>query len=262
MLTSMIRPGVGFAALMLVGCHGPLPEGVYPCTVAETDCPAMWVCRADSRCWSTAPPLDGGVDGGVTHGGIDAYTSTDVGRDSPTPDTGWDANCPLITYYADCDGDHFAAPTPQMTYGCSMPTIAPDCVGGQWTTTEPTIGMTDCADRNALAFPRSDHFGSEAAWMTADGVRHYDYNCDGLDTPEITAHDLGPVSSCDFLQDPPPDTYYSICFSSWRASPDRNWVGAVPACGVSGELNTCPPEVGLPATECRSTVRSVPQACN
>jgi hypothetical protein len=51
-------------ALLLGACHTALPEGVYPCTMAS-DCPAMWVCRADLHCWSHEVPVDGGVDGGI-----------------------------------------------------------------------------------------------------------------------------------------------------------------------------------------------------
>jgi hypothetical protein len=57
------------ALLFVAGCNRPPPEGVYPCTTAA-ECPVSWVCRADSRCWMHALPVDASVtpDGGPTCG--------------------------------------------------------------------------------------------------------------------------------------------------------------------------------------------------
>jgi hypothetical protein len=251
---------VALASFLLGSCHPPIPEGVYPCRTFD-DCPSAWFCRADSRCWSSPDDAgdvipdagwdggrDVGSDTGAADGGIDA-TAADTG----SADVGTDIGCAAVAYYADCDRDGYPA-AGSLTLACSTP-VTPPCPGGLWTTTAPTAGMTDCADGEGSAHPHSTAWGSNPAWTDPDGTRHYDYNCDGVEIPVYNERGLGALSLC------VPSSDTSGYFCEWSGDPPSpNWVGAVPACGDYGDLNTCPDHTATSA-ECRPTVLHVPQPC-
>lgn len=85
-------------ALALVACHGPIPEGRYPCMM-DRDCPPAWYCHAEGLCWSTPETT---VDAGA-----DAFVPTDAtsASDTNAPDTG--PTCGAETCNGaddDCDG--------------------------------------------------------------------------------------------------------------------------------------------------------------
>ncbi|MFO0686987.1 MAG: hypothetical protein U0234_33290 [Sandaracinus sp.] len=250
------------AASAMGGCARHYPEGVYPCAV-DGDCPPHWFCRADALCRST-PERDAGSDAPVADAHtVDAWTPSDtMPPDAATPDVGRDANCMTSPYYADCDGDHFAPPSAERVDECTLPTSPPSaCADGHWTVTEPTVGNADCADDNRLAYPRSTTSSATPAWTDSAGRAHFDYNCDGVETQLITDHDLGSVH-CEFHDDPPYDDHDSVCWTDrLYPIPPLNWVGAVPACGVVGELNTCPSMIGISMANCRPAVEYVAQPC-
>jgi hypothetical protein len=53
-------------ALALTACHGPIPEGRYPCAM-DGDCPTGWSCHVDRLCRSTAEVFaDAGIDAFIT----------------------------------------------------------------------------------------------------------------------------------------------------------------------------------------------------
>lgn len=72
-------------SLAALGCWTGPVEGRFPCTYpgpVAGECPSGWVCRSDSRCWSTEAPDDAGVDAPSTDDALDAPASPD------TPDVG------------------------------------------------------------------------------------------------------------------------------------------------------------------------------
>lgn len=57
-------------------------------------------------------------------------------------------------WYADCDGDGFAALGAQMLESCEQPAVAPEaCSGGSWTTAEPFSPIFDCDDATGSVRP-------------------------------------------------------------------------------------------------------------
>ena len=110
-----------FLALVLAAtaCHGPLPEGRYPCTI-PADCPPNWFCRADNLCWMTQG--DAGVDAAagdaaqvdaahVDAAQVDAY-ALDAGTDAWSVDVGM----PIDAYVLDSPTDA-CAPTAEVCDG-------------------------------------------------------------------------------------------------------------------------------------------------
>ncbi|MDQ3035656.1 MAG: hypothetical protein M3Y87_24835, partial [Myxococcota bacterium] len=73
---------VTLASAMLTGCLGvEPPEGRLACA-SSAECPAEWVCRADSRCYRTA----GDVDASTLDGGRDAQILDGDVADADRPD--------------------------------------------------------------------------------------------------------------------------------------------------------------------------------
>jgi hypothetical protein len=127
-------------------------------------------------------------------------------------------------YYADCDRDGYAATGAQSVEFCAVPTYTPTaCGGGGWTSRAPTAtGTTDCADREARAFPGQSMYFTTQVEGVADFARRFDFNCDGSST--LRSIDVG---SCSV---PRP----GMC----SATP--GWLdGSAPACGVSESWAAC-----------------------
>ena len=137
-----------------------------------------------------------------------------------------------IAYFPDCDGDTYAAAGATATYACpsANPTTAVPCVGGLWTSLAPTsTGTTDCADQQPLAYPGSRHVDSARAWSGAFGVGHWDWNCDGVDTPTITSTS-GLAASCGLFGTP-----VATCHAT-----GQNWTTSyIPHCGDTATLHSC-----------------------
>lgn len=131
------------------------------------------------------------------------------------------------TYYADCDGDGFAATSSAQMLACQAPAGAPSgCgAGGRWISRVPTDNTnTDCHDRNASVRPGQTAFfaGSYAA---PTGGSSFDYNCDGASSPQY--------SIC--------TGFCFACINLGRACTGSTYLTGTtqPACGSTAELSSC-----------------------
>ena len=103
-----------------------------------------------------------------------------------------------VLYHIDDDGDGYGDPT---YYQCQ-------CAADS---TYVTADASDCYDANALAKP------SQLSYFTTDrGDGSYDYNCDGIQSPEFTGS-----GSCSW--------------SNWCNLSSAGWEGSTPSCGATGK---------------------------
>lgn len=127
------------------------------------------------------------------------------------------------TYYADCDGDGYAPRGASSYEGCTVRTSRPaGCAlaAGTWTSRSPTVGNRDCLDTNPSVYPNNPAYYSSPA---SGHSPPYDYNCDGVETQELTQVD-GHCTSAGFGHCDPPH---------------RGWTTTtVPACGEMGDYVT------------------------
>lgn len=186
-----------------------------PCTGTETcsagacamgtplDCDDMSPCTADAcaagiGCSNTLIDGDGDghasdtlgtcgddcddTDGTVYPGAADPCDGIDNDCDSLIDEDG------AVTWYADCDGDGYAASRAPTVNSCTTP--APGGTGcrtglGTWTTRAPTdLTNTDCNDGNATVNPAQTMFQSSpipGAPMSVD----FDYDCDTVEEPRL-----------------------------------------------------------------------------
>ncbi len=155
-------------------------------------------------------------------------------------------------YYADCDGDGYAAAGALPTLACprAPPRTAPTCAGGAWTTFAPVTGYIDCADGQPLAYPGSRHFDVLPVFRTAGGGGSWDWNCDSIQLQRVTTI-TGTTASCGF------GTLPGTCGVS-----GESWAGVsrAPDCGTFGNLHTCTSRFDSPA--CSATTVTSQQACN
>ena len=141
---------------------------------------------------------------------------------------GLDNNCAAgadegvrTTYYADCDGDGYAATAALTTQACMTPSAGPtSCTTGGWTSRAPGA-QPDCHDTNPNVHPgQIGYFATPIAGVPAS--RDYDYDCDGTEAQEVTRYRLCMgVSSC-------------ANRPGWDVS-----VTAWPACGGQADYVTC-----------------------
>ncbi len=127
------------------------------------------------------------------------------------------------TYYADCDGDGYAAEGGVSTAACEEPVTGPvGCTTGMWTTRPPTAGQVDCLDTNPSVRPGQTSFFSEPI----SGVplsQRWDYDCDGTTTFQVTRVDVG-----------------LACGGSVACSARSGWAGSsVPVCGATADYVLC-----------------------
>jgi cysteine-rich repeat protein len=99
------------------------------------------------------------------------------------------------TWYADCDGDGYAAERAATTMRCERPTAGPTtCPSGTWTSRVPTSGADDCLDSNANVRPGAGFSGTP--YTTPTRTTSFDYNCDGVLTAEYGAVLTPALASC------------------------------------------------------------------
>jgi hypothetical protein len=86
--------------------------------------------------------------------------------------------------------------------------------------------LVDCDDFEPLAFPGQSEFFTEARQSGG-----YDYNCDGVETPELDTSAGGD------------------CYWDWFSCEGTGWYGGVPACGAEGIWHVCSAD----GIECRES---------
>jgi cysteine-rich repeat protein len=215
------------------------------------DCDDMDPCTADAcdpsmGCTYTSVLVDADGDGffaiTTSCGGDDcddtnaaAHPSADEPCGSPT-----DLNCDghagtTPTWYADCDGDGYAALGAVTTTTCANPpTPGPSsCSTGHWTTRVPSsrLGGSDCLDTNSSAHPGQTNYytaGNTGLHPT------FDWNCSAANEYEVTHYG-----------DPPASGTYTSCHVTtvgtlMLCSGDQYWAQTSrPACGSTGTLASC-----------------------
>lgn len=127
------------------------------------------------------------------------------------------------TYYVDCDGDRYASSTTGSMRVCTAPASPPSgCTetSRAWTTRAPTAPNVDCNPRNADVSPGQTRYFT-ARISSAPLATDYDYNCDGMETPQY----------------PGPGTYF--CTDYRGTCLGTTHYTTTPVCGVSATLSRC-----------------------
>jgi cysteine-rich repeat protein len=113
---------------------------------------------------------------------------------------GVDSNCDPSdepaesTYYADCDGDGYAALGAASLRSCGPPLFVPGPCPF-WTVQSPEVAA-DCQDNDSNVFPGQTTYFRDA-YATPSGASSFDYDCDGEET-SLTPAVREPLSaSCD-----------------------------------------------------------------
>jgi cysteine-rich repeat protein len=118
---------------------------------------------------------------------------------------GKDINCnptdePMSTaWYADCDGDLYAAAGATSVSACERPIDPPTCPGAPpaagWTSREPTGTAVDCFDGNPAVNPGQRMYFA-MGYATASGGTSFDYDCSGAPTSEYNESRDPETASC------------------------------------------------------------------
>lgn len=127
------------------------------------------------------------------------------------------------TYYVDCDRDSYAVSTTGSMMTCMPPALPPICRGavGSWTTRLPAgLSSTDCNGGNVDVSPGQTQYFSTGI-LGAAAAMDYDYNCDGVETPEFS---FGRITLCTDIR--------GICSGTPHYS-------AAPVCGSPNTVNRC-----------------------
>ena len=152
------------------------------------------------------------------HGGLVEVCGnrTDDDCSAATPDD------TRTAYFADCDRDGFAASMAGSMLVCMAPASAPPaCAGGTWSTVSPlNTTNTDCNGSNADVRPTQPGYFTTAI-AGAAASRDFDYNCDGLESPQY----------------PSGSTYF--CTSSRAGCVGITHYATAPTCGVSNMVSRC-----------------------
>jgi cysteine-rich repeat protein len=154
-----------------------------------------------------------------------------------------------FTWFADCDGDGFAAVGAITRESCEQPADGPTtgCAEGSastWTTQNPNnVSTRDCADSEPLAFPGAFASTPSSEWPSRPvaGEGGYDYDCDGVETRSNSC------VNCLCLV---------ICLPGFPCDPcgrGGNWRdGTVPECGRSEWFELCGDDATCGADEFRT----------
>jgi hypothetical protein len=202
--TAMARCNDDGDAPLLVDCSPQL------CNAAYERC---------NECDPNAEPICVGNNVGYcTPEGLKAIKPCPAGCDA-----GKCKDCVKATYHQDADKDGFGDPATQ-TEACEAP---PGFVEN----------ALDCDDADPLAHPGQQQYFAKPT----QGTQSFDYDCDGLEEPEITA-----TVNCKKSQ-------FGGCTGD-------GWINAPPACGQPGGFGTCQ---ASPAgtKECLTALSFKNQAC-
>jgi hypothetical protein len=215
-------------------CAVPVEDGC----ASAADCPASEACDTTKK--PTVPRGDGGPggDGALDAGPWDdgpvgpAGDSTpDLGRDLPAGcDLDGDGHAGVQCGGADCD-ETDAAVHPDAVETCTDD-LDMNCDGddgdgcdddgdGACDAAQDPAHCTDCCDETAQAHP-----GQGLRFGVATACGHFDYDCDGMEEPEVTA-----IAGGCFCGAP---TCFPDGDTAWW--PD----GIIAACGEPGTLLSCP----------------------
>lgn len=171
-----------------VGC---MPGTALDCD-DENDCTAD-SCDPVAGCQHT--PIDADLDGhspaSIGECGTDCDDTDPTVNDDATEICGdsTDNDCDgetdevgSTTWYADCDGDSFAATGARTLTSCVRPGagLSMCTTGGGWTARMPATGAADCNDANATVRPNQTVHQSIAIAGAAAGA-DFDYDCDGTE---------------------------------------------------------------------------------
>jgi len=228
-------------------------NGVRICTVAVAgarrcmEMTAPMACADDGNLCTAEMCVDGVgcvSDGSANDVDRDGYFATSCGGDD-CDDTnamrnpglaevcgnGIDDDCSRATpddlrttYFVDCDRDTYAASTSGSMLVCVAPTVPPLCRGpgaGAWTTRAPmNATSTDCNASNVDVSPgQASYFAT--AIPGADAAADFDYNCDGLESPQY------------------PSGGRYLCFDSRGTCLGTTHYTTAPTCGAPAAANRC-----------------------
>ena len=163
--------------------------GLCVTITAPIDCGDPTCAFCDSVTAACLPSPDADLDGdlfaSMACGGDDcddANADVNPGRTEECDDAAMDVNCnpddePASTvYYADCDGDGYAALDAPSVTACGVPAGAAACAG--WTRRAPAATPSDCHDGDAAVRPNQTGYFA-TGYATPSGTTSFDYNCSG-----------------------------------------------------------------------------------
>lgn len=143
-------------------------------------------------------------------------------------------------FYADCDGDGFAAMGAAVSTGCVAPPPADTGCGTTaeaWTPTMASITDWDCADDEPAAHSHVSTFHTTAIASAPDPSVDFDYDCDFAETPEFPSQ--------------------GSCVMGTTCVLTMGWaLAAIPDCGETGAFVTAC------GTGCAPTTSSRTQGCH
>jgi cysteine-rich repeat protein len=174
-----------YACRVTTDSRGTLGSCVLETPPLECGDPSCSFCDPTYEACGPAPGTDLDRDGVASCGGdcndMDPYIFP--GRIEECD--GVDSNCDPSdepaesTYYADCDGDGYAALGAASLRSCGPPLFIPGPCPF-WTVQRPEVAA-DCQDNDSNVFPgQTTYF--RGAYATPSGASSFDYDCDGEET--------------------------------------------------------------------------------
>lgn len=158
--------------------------------------------------------------------------------------------CPL--WYADCDGDGYAAASASTVHSCDIPTSEAGCAG--WTSRAPVEGAIDCEDKSPAHHPGADFGlvvtakggGLEALSCRPDGS----YALNGSLRCVVTNN---PDLNCDGRLEPLPKGAAFLISGGHYIADLTHQCGDAPDCGCSTTPLSCGVTYGVSAYLCPGT---------
>ncbi|GAB4198873.1 MAG: hypothetical protein OHK0013_08510 [Sandaracinaceae bacterium] len=176
-----------------------------PIDCGNPDCAFCDSSSGEAVCLPTATAdVDGDGFSSIACGGTDCADDDffrNPGLTEECDPAGFDSNCDLsdeptsTRWYADCDADGYGARGADSRVSCERPTYSPPgCGSGTWTSREPVRGAIDCLDSNPDVRPGAGFFATP--YIDASGATSFDYNCDGIISPEFADAANPETASC------------------------------------------------------------------